>query len=220
MTGIEKKELEIGRVSTSESSPVQWKELSLPLTEEDVEGLRAGDAVSLSGPLYLVSDLAAKWLEGLFSSGEESLEELGIQFENATFYFASTGNIPVGKVIGSLAPAYTENYQNLLSNLIERKVRCLIGRGPLSDEVHNQLKKFHSVYAITIGGAGALLARSVYSAQVLSHPENEALGKDALKLIKVKKFPAIIGMDSFGRNCLKVDQIDYSSALDKEEEKL
>ncbi len=185
---------------TTESKVIEIpiKELELPLSEKAIEQLRAGEFVYLNGPLYLISPKGASLLQRAIREGQ--LE--GIQIENSTFFIGKPGVTPVGKVSGSIRPSYSMNYHSLLKELLERKARCIIGRGPLPSELHNSLKKKHSVYAITIDGAGALLARTVYNAQLIALRENEELGKEGIKLLKVKKFPAIIAMDSFGRNKL------------------
>lgn len=170
--------------------------VQLPLEDDSIATLRAGEWVLLSGPMISIGHEAGLHLLELLEQGEPS----PVPLENTTIYFATPGHAPIGAVLGSMAPQYTNDFEALIIHLLDRGARCLIGRGPLSEEVVQRIKRKRGVYLVSVGGAGALLSRTVYQAQVTALEE---LGREAIRSIKVEQFPAVVAMDGFGRNILQ-----------------
>ena len=81
--------------------------------------------------------------------------------------------------------------------LIELGLTGMIGKGGRSDAVVDAMKKYGAVYFGAIGGAGALIAKSIISAEVVAY---EDLGAEAIRRLTVKDFPAIVVIDKSGKN--------------------
>jgi fumarate hydratase subunit beta len=73
----------------------------------------------------------------------------------------------------------------------------MIGKGMRSREVVMSVKTFGAVYFVTIGGAGALLSRTVKKADLVAYPD---LGPEAVYRLEIEDFPAIVGIDASGND--------------------
>ena len=79
--------------------------------------------------------------------------------------------------------------------LIEKGQVCMIGKGVRNQKVHDAMQKYGCVYMVAIGGAGAVIADSVKSLEVVAYDE---LGCESVKRLTVENFPAIVSMDAQG----------------------
>ena len=201
--------METNSKKDSENEP---RLLQLPLDDGQLAELRAGERVLLSGSLFLMGRETGKHL----MKALENEEELSIEFKNATIYHSTPGNTPLGKVIGSLAPDYTSDFEAVSPSLIREGVRCLIGRGPLSENVLDLLKHNRGLYLVTVGGAGSLLSHCVYQSQILAFEELEI---EALRSIKVERFPCIVAVDGFGRSLFSAISSPFETEARKDEDK-
>lgn len=193
--------------SLAEEDTEQGKQplvLQLPLDDDKVASLRAGQWIHLSGSCYVIGYQASQELLCMLQEGRP----LPLELRHATVYFSTPGHAPMGEVIGSLAPHHTDDFEDLILALLEQGAQGLIGRGPLQDDVTSRLKRKRGVYFVTVAGAGALLARTVYQAQVIALEE---LGREAIRLLKVENFPCVVAIDGFGRNLLQ-PQMDLEHA--------
>ncbi|HEX9901557.1 MAG TPA: fumarate hydratase C-terminal domain-containing protein, partial [Acidobacteriota bacterium] len=81
-----------------------------------------------------------------------------------------------------------------------------IGKGERSKEVKEALKKYKAVYLASVGGAGALISKSIEKAEVLAYPE---LGPEAIRRIKVNNFPCIVINDMYGGDLYEEGKAKY-----------
>lgn len=169
--------------------------LQLPIQDEEVASLRAGDWVLVSGTLHI---LGSRAIHHLSEEGNQSLE-YPFAHETESIFFAETIEAPLGQVIGSIAPISVERHAMFCCALLDAGVRCIVGSGPLTVEGLERLKKKRGLYLVTVSGAGALLARSVHQAEVVACEE---LGAEAVRRIKVSQLPCMIALDGFGRYLL------------------
>jgi fumarate hydratase subunit beta len=181
------------------------KKIQLPLTREDVEDLRAGDRVLLSGPLYVGRDQAHKRLVDLIEEGGE----LPFEIEGETIYFAGPSPAKPGQVIGSCGPTTSYRMDPYSPTLIELGLRGMIGKGARGEAVVEAMKKHGAVYFTAVGGAAALIARSVTSMEVVAY---EDLGPEALRRLVVEDFPAIVAQDAHGGNQYEEGIKEYARA--------
>jgi len=172
------------------------KILTTPLTDKVVESLKIGDNVLINGTIFTARDAAHKRLVELVEKGEE----LPFDIKGQIIYFAGPTPPKPGQVIGSAGP--TSSYRmNLYSpTLIKVGQKGLIGKGDMSDEVMEAMKKHKAVYFAAVGGAGALISKSITAAEVIAY---EDLGAEAIRKLTVKEFPAIVAMDCHGGNQYK-----------------
>lgn len=178
-------------ISQTIVSPPYKMNLELPVEDEQIAQLRAGDWVTLRGSIYLLGLRASQRLIEELRDGKEAPFELTGQ----TIYHTHPTSTPMGKVIGNIGPALVNTFDPISNDLLDSGVRCLIGRGPRQANVITKLKRSRGLYLVTVGGA--LLARCVLQSEVIAYPE---LGAEAIRRIKVKRFPALVAVDGFGRD--------------------
>lgn len=158
--------------------------------------LHAGDEILLSGTVYTARDAAHAELCKMIA--EE--RELPFELFGAAIYYAGPTPAKNGMPIGSCGPTTSSRMDKFTSALIERGVCATIGKGNRSSEVVEAMKKHGAVYLCAVGGAGALAARCIVSAEVIAFPE---LGCEAVRKLKIKDFPLIVGIDAFGNGIFK-----------------
>ena len=177
--------------------------LKTPLSQDDVEPLRAGDMVTISGKIYTARDTAHKRLVSLLDKNQD----IPVPLKGQIFYYAGPSPAAPGKVIGAVGPTTSYRMDPYAPRLLELGLKGMIGKGKRSKEVVDAMVKYKGIYMAAIGGAGALLARSVKSVRIVAY---EDLGPEAIRELVVEKFPAIIINDTVG-NDLYADSQNRSS---------
>ena len=172
------------------------KRISPPLTNEVVEDLKIGDNVLISGPIYTARDAAHKRLTDLLAKGEK----LPLDLTGQIIYFAGPTPAKPGAVIGSVGPTTSYRMNSYTPKLIAVGQKGMIGKGEMGPEVVEAMKKHKAVYFAAVGGAGALIAKSVVKAETVAY---EDLGAEAIRKLTVKDFPAIVALDCHGGNLFK-----------------
>jgi fumarate hydratase subunit beta len=165
--------------------------LSIPLRTEDLEKLRIGDRVLLNGIIYTGRDAAHKRLDQLIRNNEP----LPFELQGQVIYYVGPTPAKPGKPIGSAGPTTSYRMDPYAPGLIAKGIRGMIGKGARNKEVREAMQKYKAVYFAAIGGAGALIARSIISAEVIAYPE---LGPEAIRKLEVKDFPVIVANDIHG----------------------
>jgi len=167
------------------------KKITAPLTAETVKGLRAGDSVLISGTIYTGRDLAHKRLTDVLKAGEK----LPFDLNGAVIYYVGPSPAKPGKVIGSAGPTTSYRMDAYSPLLMEQGLRGMIGKGNRTQPVLDAMKKRGAVYFAAVGGAAALIARTIKAAKVIAY---EDLGPEAVRELKVEDFPAIVINDMYG----------------------
>ncbi len=169
------------------------KRIQLPLTVEDVEDLRSGDRVLLNGPMLTGRDAAHKRLVDLLDAGEP----LPMNIEGETIYYVGPSPTKPGQIIGSCGPTTSYRMDPYSPQLIALGLRGMIGKGARGPEVVEAMKEHGAVYMTAVGGAAALIAKSVKSMEIVAYEE---LGPEAIRRLVVEDFPAIVAQDAHGGN--------------------
>ncbi|WP_088228965.1 Fe-S-containing hydro-lyase [Desulfosporosinus sp. FKB] len=178
------------------------KRIETPLTQEKLKTLKAGDNVLLSGVIYTGRDAAhKKMVEAL----EQGLE-LPFAMKDQVIYFVGPTPAKEGQVIGSAGPTTSGRMDAYSPKLIAQGLTGMIGKGLRSPEVIEAMKEHGAVYFGAIGGAGALIAKRIVSAEVIAYPE---LGPEAVRRLVVKDFPAIVIIDQEGTNLYESGKAQY-----------
>ncbi len=165
--------------------------ITTPLTDEVVAKLRAGDKVFITGYLLTGRDSAHKKLIDLLKEGKE----LPVDIKGQLIYYVGPTPARPGKAIGSAGPTTSYRMDTYAPTLHSLGLKGSIGKGERSKEVKEALKKYKAVYLASVGGAGALISKSIEKDEVLAYPE---LGPEAIRRIKVKDFPCIVINDMYG----------------------
>lgn len=170
------------------SIPVQ-----MPFDPRQLLTLRAGDAVSLSGYLYTGRDAAHKRLTALIQRGEP----LPLPLNNQCIYYVGPAPASPGHIIGSAGPTTSYRMDAYTPALLKLGLKGMIGKGLRSIQVVEAMKENGAVYFGAVGGAAALIARSIVSCEVVAYQD---LGAEAIHRLEVKDFPVIVLIDSLGNS--------------------
>ncbi len=179
--------------------------LETPLGTKDVETLRAGDRVTISGTVYTARDAAHRRLLELVDQGEE----LPIPIEGQVIYYVGPSPAPPGRVIGAAGPTTSYRMDPYAPKLLEMGLKGMIGKGKRSGEVVEAMVKYKGIYMAAIGGAGALMAKAIKAARVVAY---EDLGPEAIRELKVEKLPAVVVNDTLGNDLYVEGQKAYRVA--------
>ena len=170
----------------------EWK-LTTPLSDEDIEKLRAGDQVYITGVVYTGRDAAHKKLVELIKENKP----LPFDVKGQIIYYVGPTPARPGKAVGSAGPTTSYRMDSYAPYLYALGLKATIGKGGRSEEVKEALKKYKAVYLAAVGGAGALISKSIIKSEVVAYPE---LGPEAIRRMEVKDFPAIVINDMYGRD--------------------
>jgi len=178
------------------------KKITTPLTEETVKDLVAGDTVLITGIICTGRDLAHKKLTDALLAGEK----LPFNLAGAVIYYVGPSPAKPGKPIGSAGPTTSYRMDSYSPLLIEKGLRGMIGKGNRTRPVLDAIKKHHAVYFAAVGGAAALIAKSIKQAKVIAYPE---LGPEAVQELVVEDFPAVVVNDIAGGDLYEQGMAKY-----------
>ena len=165
--------------------------MKTPLSDADIEKLRIGDIVYLEGTIYTARDAAHKRLVDLIEAGKE----LPFDLQGSVIYFVGPTPPKPGEPIGSAGPTTSYRMDSYSPILIEHGQKAMIGKGKRNQAVKDACKKYKAVYFGATGGAGALIARRIKSAEVIAYEE---LGPEAIRKLEVEDFPVTVVNDAHG----------------------
>jgi fumarate hydratase subunit beta len=165
--------------------------LTTPLTNADVEKLKIGDRVILTGVIFTARDAAHKRLVQLLETGEP----LPFDLQGQVIYYVGPSPAKPGRPIGAAGPTTSYRMDAYAPELISRGLKGMIGKGARNQAVKDAMQQHKAVYFAAIGGAGALMAQSILAAEVIAYPE---LGPEAIRRLEVKDFPVIVVNDTHG----------------------
>ena len=169
------------------------KYMKIPATAEEIKQLRAGDYVYLTGRLYTARDAAH---ERMYNALKHE-EELPINMDGSVIYYMGPSPAREGNVIGSAGPTTSSRMDKYTPALLDLGMKCMIGKGKRSQDVKEAIVRNGAVYFAAVGGAGALLSRSIKTSRLVSY---EDLGTEAIRELEVENFPVIVVIDSDGND--------------------
>lgn len=176
--------------------------INTPLTEEQSRKLKAGDSVLITGVIYSARDAAHKAMTEALARGEK----LPIDWNNQIVYYLGPTPAKPGDPIGSAGPTTSGRMDAYTPTMLDQGIKGMIGKGSRKPEVVESMKKNGVTYFAAVGGAAALIAKSVKKYEVIAYPE---LGPEALAALTVEDFPAIVVIDSDGNNFYEIGQKPY-----------
>ncbi len=169
------------------------KRLTLPLSQEVIDSLRAGDKVELTGVIYTGRDAAHKRLVELLKNNQP----LPIDVNGGGIYYVGPTPAKPGRAIGSCGPTSSYRMDPFVEPLLKQGLKVMIGKGPRSKELRELLKQYHAVYLSAIGGAAAAISESVTKCDLICY---EDLGAEAIYRLEVKGFFGIVTYDTVGND--------------------
>ena len=181
-------------------------ELNIPCSEEDLKKLKVGDVVLISGTVYTARDQAhARMYECIKNN-----EELPFNLEGSAIYYVGPTPEKEGEAIGSAGPTTSERMDRFSPKLIELGNKIMIGKGKRNEAVKNAVLKHGAVYLAALGGAGALMAKSVKSLEVIAWDD---LGCEAVRKLEVEDMPLTVILDTHGGDLYKSGPLEYLDSL-------
>lgn len=192
------------------------KYITAPINKEVARELHIGDCVYISGIIYTARDAAHKRMYESLQAGEQ----LPINMEDNVIYYMGPSPAREGKPIGSAGPTTAGRMDRYTPELLDLGLSGMIGKGKRSQSVKDAIVKNGAVYFMAVGGAGALLSKSILQSDIIAY---EDLGTEAIRRLVVKDFPVIVVMDSEGndlyetaiKNYLITEESSFSERLDK-----
>jgi fumarate hydratase subunit beta len=172
------------------------------VTETDLDGLRAGDAVELTGRVISFRDATAARLTRAIEAGNP----LPVSLEGQILYAVGPSPPKPGQIIGSAGPTTTARMARFLPTLFAAGVRAVIGKGELHGDDMTCFVTHRAVYFAAIGGLGALLGKQISSAAVVGYDD---LGPEALYSLQIVAFPAVVIIDRNGRNFHEISRLEW-----------
>ena len=172
------------------SEPIRLK---TPLRDEEVEELKRGDRVLISGVVYTGRDAAHKRLIDLLKAGKD----LPFDIRGQIIYYVGPAPAKPGQILGSAGPTTSYRMDAYSPALIEKGLKGMIGKGMRSEAVKEAMKKYKAVYFAATGGAGALLAKRVKKVEIVAY---EDLGPEAIRRLEVEDLPVIVVNDVRGND--------------------
>ncbi len=180
--------------------------LHTPLTEEKILNLKAGDSILLSGVIYSARDAAHKRLIELLDKGKE----LPLNIKDEIIYYVGPSPAKPGQIIGSAGPTTSYRMDAYAPRLMDLGLKGMIGKGARNKEVIDSIKKNKSVYFGAIGGAAALIGKSIIKSEIIAY---EDLGAEAIRRMEVKDMPLVVIIDSQGNNLYDIGQKSYLESI-------
>lgn len=177
------------------------KHIKAPLTDEDAKSLRAGDYVYITGTIYTARDAAhLRMYEAL-----DRDEPLPIEMAHNIIYYMGPSPAREGRPIGSAGPTTASRMDKYAPRLLDLGLKGMIGKGKRSEAVKEAIVRNEAVYLVAVGGAGALLSKSITASEVVAYDD---LGTEAIRRLEVENFPVIVVIDAAGNNL-------YETAIEK-----
>lgn len=181
------------------------KKINLPITDEDIKNLKAGDSVLLTGTIITGRDAAHKRLYELIEKGEE----LPVDIKGELIYYVGPAPAKPGYAVGPAGPTSSYRMDKYAPALLDLGLKGMVGKGARSQAVIDSIVKNNGVYFAAIGGAAALIAKSIKSEELLCY---EDLGTEAIRRYTVEDFPCIVAIDSEGNNVYETEPKKYAKS--------
>jgi fumarate hydratase subunit beta len=176
--------------------------IKAPLDEKTVERLKAGDQVLISGVIYTARDAAHKRMVEALDKGEK----LPFDIKNQVIYYMGPSPARPGHAIGSAGPTTSGRMDAYAPRLMEEGLKGMIGKGDRTVVVKDAMKKYKAVYFAAIGGAGALISKTIKKSDVIAYDE---LGAEAVRRLEVEDFPAAVINDIYGGDLYEEGKAKY-----------
>jgi fumarate hydratase subunit beta len=179
--------------------------LTTPCTAADLAPLRAGDTVLLSGVVYTARDQAHKRMIEALDAGQP----LPFALEGSAIYYVGPTPEKPGAVIGSAGPTTSGRMDAMSPRLLDLGNKIMIGKGKRDEAVKAAVRRNGAVYLAALGGAGALMAQSVKTLDVIAWPD---LGCEAVRRLEVEDMPLTVVLDAHGGDLYEQGPAAYLAA--------
>lgn len=170
--------------------------------------LRAGDRVFLTGIIYTSRDAAHKEIFRLLDEGGE----LPFDLQGAVIYYAGPTPGHGDMAVGACGPTTSSRMDGFAPRLYDLGLAGTIGKGERSQAVKEAIVRSGGVYLCAVGGAGALIAKHIKSAEEIAFKE---LGCESVKRLYVEGLPLTVGVDCVGGDIFESGREQYAYKREK-----
>ena len=186
------------------------RQLSIPISDENILDLKVGDPVLLSGVMITGRDTAHKWMVETFIKGTRQPEGDDLQVYQAIKPLLEGGVIyHCGPVVAGLdtseykfvaaGPTTSTREEPYQGDVMQHfNLKGVIGKGGMGPKTLTACHEVPGVYFHAVGGAASLIAQSVE--EVLEVYKYDFGVPEAMWVIRVKDFPAVVTMDAHGES--------------------
>lgn len=178
------------------------KHISVPFSKKDAAGLRAGDYVYLTGTIYTARDAAHRRMQDALDAGNP----LPLDVKGNVIYYMGPSPAREGRPIGSAGPTTAGRMDKYTPALLDLGLSGMIGKGRRSADVKEAVLRNGAVYFAAVGGAGALLSKSITASEVIAYDD---LQTEAIRKLQVENFPVIVCMDAAGNDLYETAAEEY-----------
>ena len=178
------------------------KYIQTSMIEKEIENLKIGDSVFISGTIYVARDAAHKRMQEMLDANKE----LPFELKNNLIYYMGPSPAREGRPIGSAGPTTSSRMDKYVPTLLDLGLKGMIGKGKRSKEVKEAVVRNKAIYFAAIGGAGAILSKAIIKSEIIAF---EDLGAEAILKLEVKDFPVIVVMDYKGNDLYETAVKDY-----------
>lgn len=176
--------------------------ITVPFSGDEAKSLKAGDYVYLTGTIYTARDAAHKRMYEALEKGES----LPMEMKDNVIYYMGPSPAREGRPIGSAGPTTASRMDKYAPSLLDLGLKGMVGKGKRSQAVLDAIVRNGAVYFAAVGGAGALLSKSIQSSEVIAYDD---LGTEAIRKLTVKDFPVIVVIDAEGNNLYETAIREY-----------
>ena len=181
-------------------------EIKTPLNQEKIKALKAGDSAKITGYIYTGRDAAHKRLIDLIKIGKE----LPFPIQGQIIYYVGPAPAKPGYASGPAGPTTSYRMDPYTPALLDLGLKGMIGKGLRSRNVIDSMIKNKAVYFAAIGGAAALIAKSIKKSEIVAYPD---LGPEAIHRYYVESFPTIVCIDAEGNNLYESEPVKYQKEV-------
>ncbi len=178
------------------------RKITSPLDEKTVAGLKAGDQVLMSGVIYVARDSAHKRMVEALDRGEK----LPFDVKDQTVYYMGPSPAKPGQVIGSAGPTTAGRMDFYAPRLMQEGLRAMVAKGSRLQPVKDAMVKYKAVYFAAVGGAGALIAKTIKKSELVAY---EDLGAEAILRLEVEDLPLVVVNDIYGNDVYEQGRAKY-----------
>ncbi len=184
--------------------------LTLPISDEAIRSLKVGDSVLLSGMMVTGRDAVHKWLADTFIKQTRQPEGDDLEVHEALKKLLDGGLIyHCGPVVAGLdtkqyrfvaaGPTTSIREEPYQGDVMRHfNLKGVIGKGGMAAKTLQACQEVPGVYFHAIGGAASLIAESVKKVHGVYKLDFGV--PEAIWVIEVKDFPAVVTMDAHGNS--------------------
>jgi len=167
--------------------------LKTPISSADLQNLKIGDKVLITGKIFTARDAAHQRLMQLLDTGQA----LPFDIRGAIIYYAGPAPARPGRPIGSVGPTTSYRMDKFTPPLLRAGLKGMIGKGERGQNVIDSIVSNQAIYLAAVGGAAVVAAQAVKSARLIAFAE---LGPEAIYELEVEHFPVFVAIDIYGND--------------------